>query len=122
MKHTVQTNHLWQALLFTLLQFVFKDITYIMAPIDLKEEGKGIVEEKVPVVNFLSLMQYLVTEHGVHLTHEELRQYWSHIEDRFPWGSSHPCSATKITLATQHLWGRGQVHGLCWFSGESHLR
>ena len=70
-----------------------QDIIEVVAPIDLTEEGKGIIDAKLPVVNLLSLMQYLVDEHGLDLQDHELQRYWRHCRQYFPWGSSHPAAA-----------------------------
>ncbi|CAK9093076.1 unnamed protein product [Durusdinium trenchii] len=84
MMHVV-LPHLFETILKTKLV----DIVEVSAPVNLKEEGKGIIETMVPVVNMLSLVQYLVDSHGVDLKSEDLRQYWNHVKEYYPWGNGH---------------------------------
>ncbi|CAK9082919.1 Hypothetical protein SCF082_LOCUS39381 [Durusdinium trenchii] len=108
MMHVV-LPHLFETILKTKLV----DIVEVSAPVNLKEEGKGIIETMVPVVNMLSLVQYLVDSHGVDLKSEDLRQYWNHVKEYYPWGNGHAgCESQDF-----YFWGNdpcalvAAVHG-----------
>lgn len=83
-----------------------QDIVEVSAPVNLKEEGKGIIETMVPVVNMLSLVQYLVDSHGVDLKSEDLRQYWNHVKEYYPWGNGHAgCESQDFYFWPLSLYG-----------------
>ena len=64
--------------------------------VDLREEGRGITNELVPVVDILSLVQYLWDSHGLHITDESLAKFWDHAHKFFPWAPGHPASRGHI--------------------------
>ena len=72
----------------------------VRTEVDLTEEGKGVVTMPVPVVNVLSLVQYLFGKHGhgIKIAQENVRQYWQHASDFFPWGKDHPATRDKVHL------------------------
>ena len=60
--------------------------------VDLSEEGiHGPVERPVAVLDVRSLMEFLFSsKFGVTITQETLREFWTHAEMHFSWGSAHP--------------------------------
>ena len=57
---------------------------------DLREEGRGFCEEFLPVVNFLTLLEFLFSDYGVCVKPAVLEEYWLHAKDHFKWAGAHP--------------------------------
>ena len=77
-----------------------QDLVEIHAPIDRRELGEGTPTVPIPVVNLLSLIQYLFNDFGIFVQEQNLKQFWQHIKENFPWGERHPAvdSAAHIPL------------------------
>ena len=49
----------------------------------------------MPMVNVLSLVQYLFNEHGVQIPLGSIQYFWDHARTFFPWGEHHPATAFR---------------------------
>ena len=61
--------------------------------VDLRDEGGSIETAPVPVVDILSLFQYLFDDHGVSIPDAEVKQFWKHASEHIPWARNHPATA-----------------------------
>ena len=81
----------------------FQDLVSVETEVDLHEMGMGIKKQHLPVVNVLSLVQYLFEDHGLHIDEAAITYFWEHARQFFEWGAGHPavedgCSHVPIGL------------------------
>ena len=65
--------------------FSIEDLIELRAPVNLTEEGRGRTTDLIPVVNLLSLMEYLVSDYGITMDPQLLEEFWIHARDHERW-------------------------------------
>lgn len=66
--------------------------------LNFREEGGDLEWKGVPMLNILSLVQYLFDQHGIQISSERLHSFWQHAKAFLPWGSRHPASAEEAHI------------------------
>ena len=67
--------------------------------VDLTEEGLGVCDRPVSVLNIRSLLVFLFSQNfGVHISEKALHQFWSHATEHFEWGPAHPGRGAHVPL------------------------
>lgn len=76
-----------------------QDICTVNTRVDLTEEGLGVCDRPVSVLNIRSLLVFLFSQNfGVHISEKALHQFWSHATEHFEWGPAHPGRGTHVPL------------------------
>ena len=79
---------------------IVKDLIYVDTWLDFRCEGGEVEKKGVPIVNILSLVQYLFDDHGLDIPPHALKSFWEHARAHLPWAANHPAAqdADRIPL------------------------